>query len=251
LEVASVADVIIGLKAVLAQIATARRHLASCGWTDADADYRAVTTGSARPEIADLTRLGSQAAHRIAESDQLAARAETAINAVITTVQGEPTAASISLTEPAATNQHGDRYPADFGTDTARSMPPRVRRGARNAEMMGYATVDGRDLGKLGASRSDPWAEQVQARLRELGLYQYLWLSHHVEMKTVALLLSAAGSHAEARINHAPCGSEPRQGSGCHQVLPDFIPKGRSLTVMGTDSHGAPFRHTYQGRAPR
>lgn len=156
-----------------------------------------------------------------------------------------------SPTDDPVVGRDGSQYPAEFGADLVWVMPPRVRRGANYSEMVGYITVDRRDLGRVGASRSDPWVEDVTRRLRSLRQYGYLWLAHHVEMKAVAMLLRLGGSHAEVRINHAPCGSEPRQGSGCHQLLPDFLPTGTSITVLGTDSTGRPFHRTYEGRARR
>ncbi|HEX5405450.1 MAG TPA: DddA-like double-stranded DNA deaminase toxin [Pseudonocardiaceae bacterium] len=248
---ASVADGIAGLKAVLTQISTARRLLAGTGWDNAATTYRTTMAGSTRPEATEQARLDGQVQRQLSEADHLAARAATAIGEIITRLGGRPTQAVEQQARPSVTNQHGDRYPEEFGADTARSMPPRVRRGARNAEMMGYVTIDGREFGKLGATRGDPWAEQVRQRLRGLGLRRWLRLSHHVEMKAVAVLLSVGGRGGEVRINHAPCGYEPGDPGGCHQVLSDFIPRGESLTVLGTDANGEPFQHTYQGRAPR
>lgn len=235
----SIAAVVVALRAVLHQARAVRRHLATTGWESAAEAYRTVLAGSADPAAAQITALDAQIRHRVTEADRFMGAAESAIEAMIARLGG------------AVANQHGDHYPEQFGADSATSMPPRVRRGARNAEMMGYATVDGREFGKLGATRTDPWTEQVRDRLMALGLHRFVWLAHHVEMKAVALLLGVAGTSGEIRINHAPCGSEPRTGSGCHQVLPDFIPSGCSLTVLGTDSKGQPFQRTYQGRSPR
>jgi hypothetical protein len=248
---ASVADVIAGLKAVLTQIGTARRLLAGASWDKAAETYRTTMAGSTTLEATELAQLDSLAGRQLTEADQLAARAEAAITAIITRLGGDESPAVEQHVSRSVTNQHGDRYPEEFGEDTARSMPPRVRRGARNAEMMGYVTIDGREFGKLGTARGDPWAQQVEQRLKGLGLFRYLRLVHHVEMKAAAILLAVAGAEGEVRINHAPCGSAPRQRSGCHEALPHFIPKGRTLTVMGTDADGQPFLQTYRGRAPQ
>ncbi|WP_411431355.1 DddA-like double-stranded DNA deaminase toxin [Actinokineospora spheciospongiae] len=51
-------------------------------------------------------------------------------------------------------------------------------------------------------------------------------------------------------MNHAPCGSEQGFPQGCHDYLPDFLPTEHTLTVLGTDARGNPFKWTYEGKAP-
>lgn len=74
-------------------------------------------------------------------------------------------------------------------------------------------------------------------------------LSNHVEMKAVLMLVRSGRQAATVTINNAPCGSEPGQRGGCHGVLEAFLPFGSSLTVLGTDAHGRPFRRVYHGKA--
>lgn len=76
-------------------------------------------------------------------------------------------------------------------------------------------------------------------------------LANHVEMKAVVVMIQNNRTEARVVINHAPCGSEPGLTGGCHSFLPRFIPNGRTLTVLGTDAKGNPFRRTYRGEAPR
>ncbi|MGQ0839232.1 DddA-like double-stranded DNA deaminase toxin [Actinokineospora sp.] len=55
---------------------------------------------------------------------------------------------------------------------------------------------------------------------------------------------------ARVIMNHAPSGSEPNERRGCDALLPYFIPRGQSLTVLGSDADGNPFNRTYEGKAP-
>jgi hypothetical protein len=157
------------------QIDAARRLLAGVGWDKAAETYRTTMTGSTAPEATALDHLDTVARRQLAEADKLAARAETAITAIITRLGGNGSPTVDQHVDRSVTNQHGDRYPVEFGEDAARSMPPR--------------------------------AVPVQQRLRALGLRRWLGLSHHVEMKAVAVLLSVGGGGGEARINHAPAAS--------------------------------------------
>jgi hypothetical protein len=73
--------------------------------------------------------------------------------------------------------------------------------------------------------------------------------ANHVEMKAVAAMIASGSMNARVIINHAPCGSEPRNGIGCEQFLPAIIPAGSTLTVLGTDAQGNPFERIYDGKA--
>ncbi|RLK54593.1 nucleic acid/nucleotide deaminase of polymorphic system toxin [Actinokineospora cianjurensis] len=117
--------------------------------------------------------------------------------------------------------------------------------------MTGWVQLDGRDVGEITATRSDPWADDARARLLSLGLRRAKGLNNHVEMKTVTMMIQTNAREGRVIINHAPCGSEPGDPPGCDDVLPAFIPEGRTLTVLGTDAKGDPFKRTYHGKATR
>ncbi|CRK61500.1 hypothetical protein [Alloactinosynnema sp. L-07] len=124
-------------------------------------------------------------------------------------------------------------------------------RGRRNAPMTGHIEVDGRDYGTLSATHQDTWTTEVAQRIRALGMpADALNVKNHVEMKAVVATVRSGARNARVIINHAPCGSEPRAPIGCEQYLPVFIPKGCSVTVLGTDAQGNLFQQTYLGRAP-
>jgi hypothetical protein len=74
-------------------------------------------------------------------------------------------------------------------------------------------------------------------------------MAHHVEMKTAMMMIRLGERHGKLTLNHAPCGSEPGETGGCHEFLPRILPAGFSLTVLGTDANGKPFKRTYKGTA--
>ncbi|MBM7771612.1 hypothetical protein JOD54_001816 [Actinokineospora baliensis] len=159
--------------------------------------------------------------------------------------------APASTPQPGVTNRHGDRYPPE-ATPYQDVLPPRVRQGRRNAPIVAILEVDGQSFGELTATPQDDWTAESRARIRQLGLARRAdRVANHVEMKAVAVMVRTRGRQARVIINHAPCGSEPGAWIGCHSVLPDFIPEGSSLTVLGTDARGEPFSRTYKGKATR
>lgn len=116
--------------------------------------------------------------------------------------------------------------------------------------MTGYVVVNDKDYGKLTATRRDTWAADVAARLQRLGLDRFVdQFAHHVEMKAAMAMIVSGARTGQVTINHMPCGAAPGERRGCHATLPEFLPKGSSLTVLGTDTQGQPFHHTYEGRA--
>jgi hypothetical protein len=120
--------------------------------------------------------------------------------------------------------------------------------------MSGVVTVQGRDIpGVIGASRSDAWTEMARDHMTKLGfpLRRIAFLSNHVEVKAVVMMLQNHAREGAVTINHAPCGSEPdsRTRLGCHQSLSALLPAGHTLTVYGTTQNGEPFEHTYEGTA--
>ncbi|GLZ43312.1 hypothetical protein Acsp05_69360 [Actinokineospora sp. NBRC 105648] len=163
-----------------------------------------------------------------------------------------PTAQPAERRQPPrdAPNQHGDCYPHE-SLPYSIDLPPRVIRGTQNAPIIGYIEVDGRYVGTVTAARGDTWAQDAWQRLTDLGMFAARRVHNHVEMKAVVILVQGNAKHATVVINHAPCGSRAGELPGCHTFLPGFIPRGRSLTVLGTDRNGDPFQRTYDGEASR
>ncbi|RLK59676.1 DddA-like double-stranded DNA deaminase toxin [Actinokineospora cianjurensis] len=116
--------------------------------------------------------------------------------------------------------------------------------------MTGILEINGTPFGELSATRQDDWARGSAERSRQLGIHDDAeGITHHVEMKAVIVMITSGATRARVIINHAPCGSEPGLAGGCHRLLPWFIPRGSSLTVLGTDAQGEPFQRIYEGRA--
>lgn len=118
-------------------------------------------------------------------------------------------------------------------------------------KLVAYPELDGRLLGRITPSRDDPWTGEARAELLSRGIPRAAArrLAHHVEMKTAAMMIRLGKRDGKLTLNHAPCGSTPGMTGGCHEYLPDMLPAGFTLTVLGTDSHGNAFRYTYRGTA--
>ncbi|MCP2301130.1 SCP1.201-like deaminase [Actinokineospora globicatena] len=179
------------------------------------------------------------------------AQVEAAIDAAIAHHAGQTPAAGAGTPRPSpwVQNRHGDRYPEEV-MPYEEALPQRVRTGT-GMPIVGYVQLDGQDFGSITAIRTDPWATAVARRVLALKLRRGKTLFNHVEMKTVAMMIETGAKHGQVIINHAPCGSERNKPPGCEQALPEFIPAGRSLTVLGTDAQGQPFKRTYHGKAEK
>ncbi|ONI87980.1 hypothetical protein ALI22I_19700 [Saccharothrix sp. ALI-22-I] len=149
-----------------------------------------------------------------------------------------------------AAARDGSRYPvqAQWAVD---DLPRRVRRGVEGETTVGRVRVGEVDHGVMTSGRDGTWNPAVDARMARLGITTTMRLGRHVEMKVAHLLVDTPAIHAEVVINHQPCGSPGFQlGTvACHQVLPRYLPRGKTLTVYGTTADGEPFAQTYEGLA--
>ncbi|MDQ3402415.1 MAG: hypothetical protein M3548_03345 [Actinomycetota bacterium] len=148
---------------------------------------------------------------------------------------------------PGISNRHGDRYPEN-ALPYSDSLPPRVLVGQYNSPTTCHVEVDGRAYGEVRATRNDVWTQEVVKYMSSLKLPAWArQYSNHVEMKAVMMLVMSNGKSACVVVNHAPCGSEAGVPIGCDILLPRVIPRGSSVTVLGTDAQGNPFERTYSG----
>ncbi|WP_156754033.1 DddA-like double-stranded DNA deaminase toxin [Actinokineospora pegani] len=186
------------------------------------------------------------------EVREVLARVEGEVRAYAARVEGVPASGAVDRRADVV-SRYGDRYPAE-ASPYEQDLPPRVIKGIKNAPMTGYAEIGGRNCGKFTAARGDWLAEETKAVLVEIGMCDEAdYLGNHVEMKVVTMMRKTGSTSGQVVINHAPCGSElsDRQRFACHRVLPEYLPGGSSLTVLGTDARGYAFRFTYRGRAKR
>ncbi|QIZ33485.1 DddA-like double-stranded DNA deaminase toxin [Saccharopolyspora sp. ASAGF58] len=157
----------------------------------------------------------------------------------------EPERLAVPKRPPNAVGVDGSEYPGAAAWAVDEGLPPRVQRGA-GSPTVGYVRVNG--LPTRVQSGADGFSDTVDQRLREIGVRRPFDLRRHVEMKIAAMMTRTGDQHQEVVINHAPCGSEPGQTRGCHDMLERFLPRGRSMTVYGTTADGKPFSHTYHGK---
>ncbi|GAA3037167.1 DddA-like double-stranded DNA deaminase toxin [Actinokineospora globicatena] len=144
-------------------------------------------------------------------------------------------------------NQHGDLYPEE-ASPYHEALQRRVVRGS-GMPIAGWIQLDGAHIGEITATPNDLWAEASAERMADLDPRRAAFVAHHVEMKVIAMMVSLGTRHGQVIINHAPCGSEQGDPPGCHTSIPRCLPTGRTLTVLGIDRNGNPFKHTYHGKA--
>lgn len=141
----------------------------------------------------------------------------------------------------------GSRYPS--GAEWALpDLPRRVGDGERHTHAR--VRIGSREIpGAFQSNMPDRWAAEARQRISQLGIAVPHYLPYHVEMRAAAMLISSGVRDARLVMNNVPCGFRPGTTRGCHQALEHFLPTGTTLTVLGSDSDGRPFHHTYRGRA--
>ena len=124
-----------------------------------------------------------------------------------------------------------------------------MREGEYGEKTHGY--VDGA-LDVFISGLDGTWTALVEQRLADLRVTTSLVVKRvrsHVEMKVATMMILESRSRTQLVINHVPCGSQPGQLTGCHQLLGPYLPLGYALTVLGTTQRGEPFAKTYRGCA--
>ncbi|MBB5159912.1 hypothetical protein BJ970_007512 [Saccharopolyspora phatthalungensis] len=213
-------------------------------------------TGSTDPEAAEAVQTQEWAIETLTEARRMLAAVRErieqyrrSIGAGASSAAGntppQPERPAAPKPPPNAVGVDGSEYPAAAAWAVDEGLPPRVQRGA-GSPTVGYVRVNG--LPTRVQSGADGFSDMVDQRLQEIGVRRPLDLRRHVEMKIAAMMTRTGDQHQEVVINHAPCGSEPGQTRGCHDMLERFLPRGRSMTVHGTTADGKPFSHTYHGK---
>jgi hypothetical protein len=233
------------LRAAHAEFDVVEQHLRA-GFADTD---HAAALGPSH-EAADCAIAGAGHAVRQLRSELSAILARFQVG--LTDPTGSPGTGPQSAPKPTSiTNRHGDRYPP--GAKKTDQLPARVTTPGQRPPMVGYAYIDGKDVGELTAGRLDPLVQQVRERLTDLGAPREVMgrIANHVEMKVAAMMVARQAKHGEVTINNATCGLVSSRRESCHYSLEPFLPRGSSLTVYGTTSDGQPFQQTYVGKASR
>ncbi|MBM7770876.1 uncharacterized protein (DUF2164 family) [Actinokineospora baliensis] len=194
-----------------------------------------------------LVQVVEQLDQAIAHHSRRPGSASTSGSASVPPAPAKPPAPDRGQKRPEVENQHGDRYPEE-ANPYHDMLQRRVIRGS-GMPISGWVQLDGKQTGEITATRSDPWAEESLSRMEELDPRRAAGLAHHVEMKVIVMMVASGSRHGQVIINHAPCGSEVGDLPGCHTSIPRCLPEGRTLTVLGTDRNGDPFKHTYHGKA--
>lgn len=236
------------LGVVLSSLEQARGSLtaASAALDESRQVVQAALRGAADARAVEIPALFAQARYGVTGARELCERSEDAIRAYLAAIGaavppgtvprvGRPASTPVRAPSPiGVVNRHGDRYPEE-ARPCSDHLPPRVIAGAGNVSIVGYLEVDGQPRGEIRATRDDVWSGEVLRRMRELGFPgRARRIYNHIEMKCVTMMVLSRGVHAQVIINHAPCGSEPGAVRGCEQYLPDFLPLGSSLTVLGS-----------------
>jgi hypothetical protein len=162
---------------------------------------------------------------------------------------GAPTPTIMTASRAPDDIEHaGSRYPHDAVWALA-ALPRRVRDGETHT----YARIKiGSDEipGLFASNTWDAWVDDAKQRMATLRIRAPGYLANHVEIRAATMMIHSGVRDGEIVMNHVPCGYADR-ARGCHQVLEQFLPSGTTLTVLGSDQAGRPFRYTYRGKAPQ
>lgn len=252
---ASLREVVEEVRRVLAAITVARQALALAHQLAGEAHdmWSATVHGSTDPEATHLPALASQACIGMDEQLLTLIRAEQALRRYLSILNapgattpppGNPNTRQ-PPTPPTVQGRDGSHYPAAAAW-CVRDLPRRVFEGGRGEVTVGYM----KEIPERVRSGKDEWTSHVKDRMKQLGLREPENgppISQHVEMKVAARMIEGNHRNVELTINHATCGSQYYQPSGCHQMLQRFLPKGYTLTVHGTTQTGKPFTEIYRG----
>ncbi|MCP2255217.1 SCP1.201-like deaminase [Prauserella aidingensis] len=245
---------------VLDQIAAARAALAHASQATVEARdlYAYCLDGAHVPDAAQAPGVAAEAVEQVDRQHGRLAKIEQTLRGYLDQLGATVAQPAARASQPPApaesasvaeevTAADGSRYPAAAGW-CADMLPRRVREGQAGERTTGYA--DG-SLTPFRSGNDDTWSPAIRQRIVELGLpaRRASFLASHVEMKVATMMITTGRRHSELVINHVPCGSQPRQASGCHQYLARYLPEGYSLTVRGTTQDGTPYSHTYEGTA--
>jgi hypothetical protein len=232
---ASIEDVVAGLRGVLAQLDVARRRLADAAWPSAADGYTAVLSGATHQTAADVVSLAVRASELSREADELIARCESAVTAIINRLTGTPAQISVGLPTPGI----GE-------VPLARGLPGAKAEGRwRNGR--------GEDV-VLRSGRGDQWWAEAERFARDRGLLAAesrasLDLSKHIEIKLAMRMRDPrerCRRHELVRIDREVCGTQVHQAGWlltCDKMLPTYLSPGATLTVVEPDGT----RRTYIG----
>jgi hypothetical protein len=235
---ASVGQVIAGLRGVLDLVGGARQRVAVAGasWSPAASGYQETTAGSSQPEAGELASLGEMAGRQIRETEELIARCESTVRAIIDRLTGGGTA------------------PTTLPAMHAHAADAPVPRGLPGAKAEGRWRNSSGDDVVLRSGRGDHWWAVAEQFARDRGLIGQesrasLDLSKHIETKLAMRMRAAAEQcrrHEVVRIDREVCGTLPHQQEWlltCDKMLPLYLPPGVTLTVVEPDGR----RRTYVG----
>lgn len=244
---ASIGDIVTGLRGVLDRIGVGRRSLSAgeTAWSDAASGLAAVTDGSNQPEVADLVRLEAVTRDRLREAADSLSRCEAEINAMIARFAGA--AARPPDVAEAVKSPPGDSYPPDAGWAAGLIDQPYspVNSGVPVVAIVRATSSAKSFTWKPGSGR---WTESAKRRLAYLNAPAWARrVDYHIEMQVAAWMVESGTRQVELVINREPCGE--RFGRGCHQALQAFLPSGYRLSVFGTRGGGRYFTCDYDGKA--
>jgi hypothetical protein len=261
--VASIDELVTGLRAILRQVETsrARLHDAAANWDAASATYSATLRGSHSLAAADLTRIDAVARRRGREAMQTVDQSAVRIETLIRRYQGGTTSAdrpestprqeptSQPRRSPNVRHQDGSEYPpeADWAVAT---LPTRVGIAGQRTTT-GRVKIGDRVIpGEFRSGEWDSWVDRAWARFKEVGKADRAgaFLKFHVESRVIAMMIETGQRQAEVVINNVVCGYQSKP-PGCHQRIEDLLPPDWELRVLGTDIKGRPFSRLYRGRS--
>lgn len=238
---ASIEDVVAGVRAVLDQFAAVRRTLVGVltGLESAGTTYATLGEGSTQPDLGNSAAYLEHAYDVCRQVIALLDQAGDRATAYLVVIAGPAPA------EPRPVTPEPWRLTRDQVEALRRQLPDAItaeQRGTGRKTHGRWVGSDGRT--RAVASGIDAQSLVTRAHLRSLG-YVKLAVEDHAEMKLAAYLRTmfektGQPQHATIVVNNQVCWGGP----SCSELLPVMLPVGCSLTV-----HAPNYRRTFTGGA--
>jgi hypothetical protein len=189
--------------------------------------------GSGRPEVADIASLDVHIQSQLRAADELAARCESLVNAIIDRLVGGSGSAPIAQS---AVRDSRTSLPRDL----LRRELRRIGRTGYGAETRGTWINDDGSVESITSGRATPWYRRTRAVLTGLGR-RHTALDTHCEAQAVVRMQQEGRRHATIVLSRRPCGTDdvpPRPytcDSRLGEIIRRLLPPGSTLTVVDPD----------------
>jgi hypothetical protein len=247
--VASISEIVDGVRAALATAETARTQLLAAldAIEPASTSYAQLGQGSTQPDLPTAAASARQSADTIRQALAMVAKAIDAASAWLAGIAGNDTAPEPTACSTSSAPADPKRPAWLLDTATVERLRDELPPPITAAEQGTGRKTHGRWVGSEGVTHTvvsgvDEWSHYADKVFKRTGPRKF-FVARHAEMKLAARLRAefertGQPQHATVVLNFEPC----KRLQGCAALLPVMLPEGCSLTV-----HAPNYRRTFTG----